>query len=143
MNGKMDKGKSYGSSVDSMFFLSLWICLILYSILMVAGVASSYIIIIIGSLICLPIILIQILLYFKTRYIITEKELIIVSPGSRKEYLPIDEIGYMRKVNCTISAKALSSERIEITMKNNRRVYISPVDRDGFLDVLRNIKENL
>jgi len=144
MNEGKNCEKTYRSAVDRMFILSILLFIVMYFILLFCGlVLESLLIFVIGSAICLPAIIAIILLCFKTEYTISIEELTIRSPGSRKESVLLKDIKFVRKVNCMISAKALSTERIEITTVNRARIYISPVDRDEFLDTLNERRERL
>ena len=144
MNEGKNCEKTYRSAVDRMFISSILLFIVMYFILLFCGLAlESLLIFVIGSAICLPAIIAIILLCFKTEYTISIEELTIRSPGSRKESVLLKDIKSVRKVNCMISAKALSKERIEITTVNRARIYISPVDRDEFLDTLNERRERL
>lgn len=126
----------FRSAVSSSFYVSLSITIVGFLLLVTAGaLVGSGAITLLGSLISLPVVLIHVWLYHGTEYVITSYELIIKSPGSSDEHIPKSDIVCMRKVKNIVSARALSSERIEITKKDGSRDYISPVNRDYFLDV--------
>ncbi len=132
-----DVVKVFKTSYDKFSMIGILIILALLVILELSGwLTGSILIMIVGAVLCIPLLILQLMLILRTRYIITNVYLIIVSLGSKDEFIPLSDILHAKKVKSTISAKAPSSERIELTLSPKRKVYISPKDRDGFLDAI-------
>ena len=133
----------FRSAVSMSFYLSISISVALFLALLVVGLnAGSLYFALLVFLICMPIIGVHHLLYYKTQYIITADELIIKSPGSKEEHIPLKNIMSLKRTKSLISAKALSSDRVEIRTKRNSQLYISPVDPDQFINIINAYKSN-
>jgi len=67
-----------------------------------------------------------------TRYEVTDREVIVRSPPFRWR-IEIESIESIRPSRSPISSPALSLDRLEIRYSGDRRMLISPRDREGFL----------
>lgn len=94
----------------------------------------------------LPMIFLLLWITFKTYYQLTETHLICKS-GPFKEKIAYEQIASLALKENFLSSMALSTKRIEIKRhKGNvftKTTYISPVDREQFLDELQYYCKNL
>src|SRR3954449_4729145 len=67
-----------------------------------------------------------------TRYEVTDREVIVRSPPFRWR-IEIESIESIRPSRSPASSPALSLDRLEIRYSGDRRMLISPRDREGFL----------
>jgi len=67
-----------------------------------------------------------------TRYEVTDREVIVRSPPFRWR-IAIDGIESIRPSRSPVSSPALSLDRLEIRYAGDRRILVSPRDREGFL----------
>jgi hypothetical protein len=67
-----------------------------------------------------------------TRYEVTDREVIVRSPPFRWR-IEIDSIESIRPSRSPVSSPALSLDRLEIRYDGDRRILVSPRDREGFL----------
>ena len=67
-----------------------------------------------------------------TRYEVTDREVIVHSPPFRWR-IAIESIESIRPSRSPVSSPALSLDRLEIRYSGDRRMLISPRDREGFL----------
>jgi Bacterial PH domain len=70
-----------------------------------------------------------------TRYEVNDREVIVRSPPFRWR-IEIESIESIRPSRSPVSSPALSLDRLEIRYSGNRRMLISPRDREGFLAVV-------
>ncbi|MDR3206514.1 MAG: PH domain-containing protein [Candidatus Methanoplasma sp.] len=71
-----------------------------------------------------------------TLYILSDKYLVIKSPGSKLEWIGYSDISNIIGCKSSISAKALSTDRVQI-LTHGSPTYISPVDKENFIDELK------
>lgn len=76
------------------------------------------------------------LIYCRIRYIVTEDELIIKFPGLSDEHISLDSIVSLKRVYGVVTAKALSTDRIEIMTRENKCIHISPDDPEKFIGIV-------
>lgn len=67
-----------------------------------------------------------------TRYEVTAHEVVVRSPPFRWR-IAIDSIESIRPSRSPVSSPALSLDRLEIRYDGDRRILVSPRDREGFL----------
>jgi len=70
-----------------------------------------------------------------TLYQVTDRELIVRS-GPFRWTIPISDVESVRPSRSPLSSPALSLDRLEIRYAGDRRLMISPKDREGFLIAL-------
>lgn len=70
-----------------------------------------------------------------TRYEVTGREVIVRSPPFRWR-IEIESIESIRPSRSLVSSPALSLDRLEIRYSGDRRMLISPRDREGFLEAV-------
>ncbi|USG64911.1 PH domain-containing protein [Brevibacillus ruminantium] len=75
-------------------------------------------------------------MFFSTRYLLAERELII-HYGPFKKIVPLASIKAVRKTSSLLSSPALSLKRLEISYGVGEMVLISPKDRDEFMEILQ------
>ncbi|MEW6662199.1 MAG: PH domain-containing protein [Bacillota bacterium] len=76
-------------------------------------------------------------LWFRTGYTVTESEL-RVQCGPFLWVIPLGKIRKIRRTRNLVSSAALSLDRLEIRYgKYNNLIWISPINEDVFLDLLR------
>ena len=83
-------------------------------------------------------------LFFGTKYIIEDGELIIYG-GIYKKRIPIEQIRSLRPSKNPFSAPAMSIDRIEITYNKtySEVILVSPKDKEGFVKRLLEINPNI
>jgi hypothetical protein len=67
-----------------------------------------------------------------TRYEVADREVIVRSPPFRRR-IGIESIESIRPSRSPVSSPALSLDRLEIRYSGDRRILVSPRDREGFL----------
>lgn len=82
------------------------------------------------------------LTWFGTYYVIEEDNL-IVKCGPIRRNIPLKTITSVKKTNNPISSPALSLQRLEIHYGQYKTIYISPHDRDEFVEILQKKCPNL
>lgn len=75
-------------------------------------------------------------IWFGTGYTITEKELKIKS-GPIRSKIPIEKIKKIRKTKNPLSSPALSLDRLEIKYGKYSTALISPADKEGFIQAIK------
>jgi len=78
-----------------------------------------------------------------TRYIITENQLIVKCMFIVNDKIEISKIRKIEKTNSILSSPALSLDRIAIKFNKYDEVYISPKERQDFLNDLLQINPNI
>jgi hypothetical protein len=78
-----------------------------------------------------------------TRYIITENQLIVKCMFIVNDKIEISKIRKIEKTNSLLSSPALSLDRIAIKFNKFDEVYISPKEREDFLNDLLQINPNI
>jgi len=70
--------------------------------------------------------------YFSMKYKVTSTA-IYISGGFFKRHVPLNEIKSVRNSRDPLASPAFSLDRLEIVYGANKRVLISPKDKNGFL----------
>lgn len=78
-----------------------------------------------------------------TRYIIAENQLIVKCMFIVNDRIEISKIRKIEKTNSVLSSPALSLDRIAIKFNKFDEVYISPKERQNFLNDLLQINPNI
>lgn len=78
-----------------------------------------------------------------TRYIIAENQLIVKCMFIVNDRIEISKIRKIEKTNSILSSPALSLDRIAIKFNKFDEVYISPKERQNFLNDLLEINPNI
>ncbi len=78
-----------------------------------------------------------------TRYIITENRLIVKCMFIVNDKIEISKIRKIEKTNSILSAPALSLDRIAVFYNKYDEVYISPKDKQAFVDELLKINPEI
>lgn len=94
--------------------------------------------VIIGSI----MIVFLLLLWFNTRYKIEHQQLIIYF-GPIKQVIPVKDVVAVAKVTTPMLGAALSRHRLELFLKGDRAVQISPKDQEAFMTAIRSIQPNV
>ena len=95
---------------------------------------------------CLGIVLCLLFIVFiskSTRYIIEEDKLIVKCMFIVNDRIEISKIRKIEKTNSILSSPALSLDRIAIKFNKFDEVYISPKERQNFLNDLLEINPNI
>ena len=94
----------------------------------------------IGIVLCLLFI---VFISKSTRYIISENYLIIKCMFIVNDKIEISKIRKIEKTNSILSSPALSLDRISIKFNKYDEVYISPKERQSFIDELLKINPEI
>jgi hypothetical protein len=78
-----------------------------------------------------------------TRYIISENHLIVKCMFIVNDKIEISKIRKIEKTNSILSSPALSLDRISIKFNKYDEVYISPKERQAFIDELLKINPEI
>ena len=78
-----------------------------------------------------------------TRYIITENRLIVKCMFIVNDKIEISKIRKIEKTNSILSSPALSLDRIAVFYNKYDEVYISPKDKQAFVDELLKINPEI
>jgi hypothetical protein len=78
-----------------------------------------------------------------TRYIITENLLIVKCMFIVNDRIEISKIRKIEKTNSILSSPALSLDRIAIKFNKFDEVYISPKEKQAFVDELLNVNPDI
>ena len=78
-----------------------------------------------------------------TRYIISENHLIVKCMFIVNDKIEISKIRKIEKTNSILSSPALSLDRISIKFNKYDEVYISPKERQSFIDELLKINPEI
>ena len=83
-------------------------------------------------------------LFFGTKYVIEDGELLVYG-GIYKKTIPIEQILSLRPSKNPLSAPAMSIDRIEITYNNSfsEVILVSPKDKEEFVKMLLEINPNI
>ena len=95
---------------------------------------------------CLGLLLTILLIVFiskSTRYIISENQLIVKCMFIVNERIDISKIRKIEKTNSILSSPALSLDRIAIKFNKFDEVYISPKEKQAFVDELLNVNPDI
>lgn len=91
----------------------------------------------------------EIVMFASVKYRICDGKLGIRNLFYKWEWFPIDQISEIKKTNGILSAPALSAKRVSIKfsdkkiLKSSIPLEISPKDRDGFIDKLKEINPTI
>jgi hypothetical protein len=89
------------------------------------------------GLLCLPVIIITIPVYFRTSYTIHDiNQLTVVCGLLYKKTFSVNDIESLRPSNNVMSSPALSMKRLELKFKNRETLLISPADKAKFTEAL-------
>ncbi|MDR1404953.1 MAG: PH domain-containing protein [Candidatus Methanoplasma sp.] len=125
---------SYRTSAGIVYFLAIALDLTVLSVIIIIGLyVGSIYIAFLSVCICAPILVLLILLKQTTIYFLSENGLVTKSLGSKDEIIPYSDIKSIKESNNPISAKALSTDRVEIKCRNNKSVYVSPTRKQEFI----------
>jgi hypothetical protein len=94
----------------------------------------------IGIALCLLFI---VFISISTRYIISENHLIVKCMFIVNDKIEISKIRKIEKTNSILSSPALSLDRIAIKFNKYDEVYISPKERQAFIDELLKINPEI
>lgn len=78
-----------------------------------------------------------------TRYIIVENQLIVKCMFIVNDRIEISKIRKIEKTNSLLSSPALSLDRIAIRYNKFDEVYISPKEKQAFVDELLNVNPDI
>ena len=78
-----------------------------------------------------------------TRYIIAENQLIVKCMFIVNDRIEISKIRKIEKTNSLLSSPALSLDRIAIRYNKFDEVYISPKEKQAFVDELLNVNPDI
>ena len=87
------------------------------------------------SLFTIPTALLLLVLFFNIKYTLTADTL-LVKNGFSTQSISLKDITHITPTNSTLSAPALSLDRIEIIYKGGS-IVISPKDKDGFYHAIQ------
>lgn len=87
------------------------------------------------SLFTIPTALLLLVLFFNIKYTLTADTL-LVKNGFSTQSISLKDITYITPTSSTLSAPALSLDRIEIIYKGGS-IVISPKDKDGFYHAIQ------
>ena len=87
------------------------------------------------SLFTIPTALLLLVLFFNIKYTLTADTL-LVKNGFSTQSISLEDITHITPTSSTLSAPALSLDRIEIRYKGDS-IVISPKDKDGFYHVVQ------
>ena len=87
------------------------------------------------SLFTIPTALLLLVLFFNIKYTLTADTL-LVKNGFSTQSISLEDITHITPTNSTLSAPALSLDRIEIIYKGGS-IVISPKDKDGFYHAIQ------
>ncbi len=131
----------FRSAIGGVIYASLTAAIALFFAFLAAGyVFGIAYLVAFGSFVFPPLAAAILWLCYRTKYIITDEELIIRFPGSPDERIPLSGVVSLRKVKDNAAAKALSTDRVEITIGYGTTVQISPADPDRFIQIVENSK---
>ncbi|MBP0726955.1 PH domain-containing protein [Bacillus sp. RG28] len=88
------------------------------------------------------VILYFVFMFVNTRYVITNQDLIIWDSFIKRK-IPINEINQINNVSDLISSPALSLDRIEIIHHQNKKLYVSPMNKVEFVKTLKTYNVNI
>jgi len=94
----------------------------------------------IGIVLCLMFV---VFISKSTRYIISENHLIVKCMFIVNDKIEISKIRKIEKTNSILSSPALSLDRIAIKFNKYDEVYISPKERQAFIDELLKINPEI
>jgi len=94
----------------------------------------------IGIVLCL---LFVVFISKSTRYIISENHLIVKCMFIVNDKIEISKIRKIEKTNSILSSPALSLDRIAIKFNKFDEVYISPKEKQAFVDELLNVNPDI
>ncbi|WP_300502718.1 PH domain-containing protein [uncultured Duncaniella sp.] len=104
---------------------------------------------IVGIIIAALLGTLEIVMFASVKYRICDGKLGIRNLFYKWEWFPIDKISEIKKTNGILSAPALSTKRVSIKfsdkkiLKSSIPLEISPKDRDGFIDKLKEINPTI
>ncbi len=75
-------------------------------------------------------------IWFGTGYEISDEE-VKIRCGPFRQTIPLREIKEIKKTRSALSSPACSLDRLEIKYGMSKRVMISPADKEGFVQLLR------
>jgi len=81
--------------------------------------------------------------YFNTYYTIIENKLLIKSGLIINKTIDIASIKRIKATIDMSSAPALSTDRLEITYSQDKFVFVSPEDKEGFIAQLKAVNEGI
>jgi hypothetical protein len=128
--------KIYKSKVDWWLGLVLVYPIFRSVALIIEGEWIGYI----GIALCLLFI---VFISISTRYIISENHLIVKCMFIVNDKIEISKIRKIEKTNSILSSPALSLDRIAIKFNKYDEVYISPKERQAFIDELLKINPEI
>ena len=129
-------GKVYYSKKG--FFIGLIVWGPFFYMIFFAINNHKWLILLIGLIVCVFIGII----WFDTKYIVTQQFLIIKIGGSSHKY-PINELKKIRKTNTFLAAAANSLDRIALDFGKHGELVISPKNRKEFLEDLISLNGNI
>ena len=128
--------KIYKSKIDWWLGLVLVYPIFRSVVSIIAGEWIGYL----GILLCFLFI---VFISKSTRYIIAENQLIVKCMFIVNDIIEISKIRKIEKTNSILSSPALSLDRIAIKFNKYDEVYISPKDRQDFLNDLLQINPTI
>lgn len=130
--------KTYKSKIGFSIWLPLGLILLSIEIFMLVNQVWP------GALIVVFVILFIIYLYFDTSYRITSEGTLIIKGGFLiKREIDISSIKKIKGTNNPLSAPAFSFDRLEISYNKYDTILISPEDKPGFIQQLKEFKPGI
>jgi hypothetical protein len=123
--------KRYKSKVDWWFYLAVAGSAIFLAVVIPPKIAAETMSVIGAIVLAVAIVGFPAWLMISTHYDIAEDELRIRS-GPFRWTIKLCDIHSVTPTKSMISSPALSMDRLEICYEENRKVLVSPVDKEGF-----------
>ena len=123
--------KRYKSKVDWWFYLAVAGSAIFLAVVIPPKIAAETMSVIGAIVLAVAIVGFPAWLMISTHYDIAEDELRIRS-GPFRWTIKLSDIQSVTPTKSMISSPALSMDRLEICYEENRKVLVSPVDKEGF-----------
>lgn len=124
--------KRYKSKVDWWFYLAVAASGIFLAVIILPKVTAETMSIVESIVLAVTIVGFPAWLMVATYYDVVEDELRIRS-GPFRWNIKLSDIQTVTPTNSMISSPALSTDRLEISYGENRKILVSPEDKEGFI----------
>lgn len=124
--------KRYKSKVDWRFYLAVAASGIFLAVIILPKVTAETMSIVESIVLAVTIVGFPAWLMVATYYDVVEDELRIRS-GPFRWNIKLSDIQTVTPTNSMISSPALSTDRLEISYGENRKILVSPEDKEGFI----------
>lgn len=124
--------KRYKSKVDWRFYLAVAASGIFLAVIILPKVTAETMSIVESIVLAVAIVGFPAWLMVATYYDVVEDELRIRS-GPFRWNIKLSDIQTVTPTNSMISSPALSTDRLEISYGENRKILVSPEDKEGFI----------